>query len=87
MISQDSRFRKSDGPDLGVYGPILDFSIPNYKLCIELDGWGHNKENDIKRDKQLLEIYKWNTLRFKNEEIENNIEKVINKIIRYINEL
>jgi len=64
-------------------GYAMDFSFPNFKLCIELDGWSHNnsKEYDETRDTYLLEKYGWTTLRFKNEEVEHDINGVVDRII------
>lgn len=76
LLAQDFRFNHGRNG-----GPILDFSIPNFKLCIELDDpTRHDKEIDNIRDKQLLEIYGWRTIRFTNEEVTNNIELVVSKI-------
>jgi very-short-patch-repair endonuclease len=65
-------------------GYILDFYCSEHKLIIELDGATHNtkeaKEYDKIRDKYFSELgYK--TFRFQNEEVNNEIEKVL-KIIR-----
>ena len=60
---------------------ILDFYCVEKRLAIELDGQSHNNkiEYDNNRDKALLSG-KIKTLRFKNEDIENNFENSINKI-------
>lgn len=63
-------------------GYILDFYCPQKKLIIELDGEVHNtkeaKKYDEVRDKHFKELgYK--TLRFKNEEVKNNVEYVLEK--------
>lgn len=64
-------------------GYIADFYCPEKKLIIEPDGEVHNteesKEYDAIRDKYFTDLgYK--VLRFKNSEVENEIEKVLSKI-------
>ncbi len=68
-------------------GYITDFYCQKYKLIIELDGEIHNKpenqEYDNVRDKYFIELgYK--VLRFKNEEVEEDIEKTLGKITTYL---
>ncbi len=70
-----------------VGGYILDFYCAKKKLIIELDGEIHNtkdaKEYDEVRDKFFKELgYK--TLRFLNREVENNINKVLEKIRSFL---
>lgn len=68
-------------------GYILDFYCPQKKLIIELDGEIHNtreaKEYDEVRDKYFREL-DYKILRFKNAEVENNFEMVLEKIINYL---
>lgn len=64
-------------------GYIADFYCQKYKLIIELDGEIHDakeaKESDSVRDRFFKELgYK--ILRFKNSEVENGVEKVLEKI-------
>ena len=62
---------------------IVDFYIPKLKLVIELDGGIHNKEEIAEYDKQrtlFLEVYELEVIRFKNEEVMNNIDAVCEKI-------
>jgi len=70
-----------------VGGYILDFICAEKKLIIELDGEIHNteeaKQNDAVRDKYFRGLgYK--VLRFKNGEVEVNVEKVLDKIKSYL---
>jgi len=60
---------------------VLDFYCSEYKLDIEIDGDVHNeqKEYDQRRDK-CLEFKKIKVLRFKNEDIVNNIDWVLKEI-------
>lgn len=58
----------------------LDFYIEEFKINIELDGWNHDLEKDFLRDSFLLDKYRIKVLRFKNEEVINDISKVIRTI-------
>ncbi len=73
---------------LGLY--IADFYCHPIRLVIELDGRIHDredvKENDEQREKELIS---WGNriLRFKNEEVLNNVEAVLLMIIQKAEEL
>ena len=78
------KFRRQMPLVIGRYNFIPDFYSADKKLIIEIDGGIHdlpeNKEYDSLKDEILIEAgYK--VLRFKNEEILNNLESVI-KIIK-----
>ena len=66
-----------------IAGFIVDFYCHKVALVIELDGYIHDeeiqKENDIERDKVLIEMG-LKVVRFKNEEVLKNLNQVINKI-------
>jgi very-short-patch-repair endonuclease len=66
---------------------ILDFYCSELLLVIEIDGGYHLKkqEQDSKRDK-FLNCLNIKTIRFKNKEILNELEKVKNEIIKNIQE-
>jgi len=66
---------------------ILDFYCSELLLVIEIDGGYHIKkqEQDSKRDK-FLNCLNIKTIRFKNEEILNNLETVKSEIIKNIQE-
>lgn len=64
------------------YGYIADFYLPECKLIIECDGEKFHKEGN-NRDKKrdiILKNKGYIILRFKGEEIKNNIQDCINKI-------
>lgn len=64
-------------------GYVLDFYCPEIKLVIELDGEQHSKKENFLYDKERTEYLKilgCNVLRFKNVELEKNIEEVLVKI-------
>jgi len=65
-----------------IQGYILDFYCPSMKIAIELDGEIHvnKKDYDAYRDK-YLSGFGITTLRFKNDEIKNNISVVLQKIV------
>ncbi|MDD5291406.1 MAG: endonuclease domain-containing protein [Patescibacteria group bacterium] len=77
------RFRRQEPLVLGVYNFIADFYCPEKKLIIEVDGGVHNKreikEMDLIRE-DILKQAGYKIIRFKNKEVENNIETVLNKI-------
>ena len=60
---------------------IADFYCHEKKLVIEIDGEIHNaqKEHDINRTAEM-ENYGIRVIRFTNDEIENELEKVVEKI-------
>lgn len=64
-------------------GYIVDFYCAETRLVIEIDGSSHDvldqKEYDSVRD-QFLKDLNHTVLRFKNEEVDAEIEKVITKI-------
>ena len=80
------RFRQQHG-----YGPyILDFYCPSLRLCIELDGEVHDEDIVKQKDEErtiFLHQQKINILRFKNKEVETNIEDVLNRIREHINSI
>ena len=67
-------------------GYIADFYCQKYKLIVELDGEIHNKkenqEYDAIRDKYFKEL-DYRVLRFQNNEVETDLEKVLEKIESY----
>ncbi|MDD4026815.1 MAG: endonuclease domain-containing protein [Candidatus Shapirobacteria bacterium] len=65
---------------------ILDFYCSKLLLCIEIDGDSHDNKKYLDKQRDLyLEQRKIKTVRFKNGEVLNNIEKVkidLKKIIK-----
>jgi len=94
LLWEELRNRKLKGLKFRRQHPIdtfvLDFYCHERKLAIELDGSIHdgklNKEYDEARTAMLggLGIY---TLRFRNDEVINNIESVLRKINEVTNML
>ncbi len=63
-------------------GPfIADFYCPEHRLVVEVDGEIHTftRENDEARTQRFL-AYGYRLIRFKNQEVEANIESVLEKI-------
>jgi len=69
----------------GIY--IVDFVCHNKKLIIEIDGGQHNEQNNIEYDKKRTEFFEskgYVVLRFWNNEVDNNIEGVFEKIDKFV---
>jgi very-short-patch-repair endonuclease len=72
-----------------VFGPfILDFYCPEIKLAVELDGEIHlqQREADTARTKHL-QAYKVTVIRFDNEAVLNEIERVLDEILGWCERL
>ena len=65
---------------------VADFFCKEAKLIIELDGYIHDarKEYDDSRDK-IVKLYGYRVIRFTNDEVYENIDEVITKILIAIN--
>ena len=69
---------------------IADFYCHKFKLIIELDGKYHEEKEQKIKDQERDEVLKLNgldILRFKNEEVEKNIDNVLIKIKNHMKEL
>ena len=69
-------------------GPyILDFYCPKIRLAVELDGAVHSDKDsklyDKEREKYLNSV-NIKVIRFWNSEVEENIEKVLERILKFI---
>ncbi|MBD3311290.1 MAG: DUF559 domain-containing protein [Candidatus Magasanikbacteria bacterium] len=74
-------------PNGRVYFFIADFNCHKYKLIIEVDGCVHNEDTQKKHDEVrtgVLQTMGFIVLRFKNEEVLDDIETVIKKIKYYL---
>ena len=64
---------------------IADFYCNNFKLIVEVDGRIHEKQKNYDQIREeLLESKLYKIIRFKNEEIEDNINGVLIKLKEYI---
>lgn len=73
---------------VGAY--VIDFYCPKIKLAIEIDGVTHSTSEEIEYDKQRqeeIEIIGIQFLRFTNEMIFNDLDKVLDKIRSKIGEI
>ena len=69
---------------------IADFYCHKFKLIIELDGDYHNQEEQKQKDEVRTEVLRLNDLkiiRFKNEELEQDINQVLTTIKNKIEQL
>lgn len=69
---------------------IADFYCHKFKLIIELDGDYHNQEEQKQKDEVRTEVLRLNGLkiiRFKNEEVEQDINQVLTTINNKIEQL
>ena len=69
---------------------IADFYCHKFKLIIELDGDYHNQEEQKQKDEVRTEVLRLNDLkiiRFKNEEVERDINQVLTTIKNKIEQL
>jgi len=89
LLWAELRNRKLHGLKFGRQHPIdkyiADFYCHEKKLVIELDGTVHDeKENNEYDQARTIELARLdiNGLRFRNYEVENNIDKVLKKIIK-----
>jgi len=66
---------------------VLDFSFPEWKLDVELDGQQHTSEwhvnHDLKRDAFLNE-HGWNVLRFTHKQVLNEPFECLNKVLGFL---
>lgn len=77
------RFRRQHPIDIF----IADFYCHAVRLVIELDGKIHNGQKEYDKGRTAeMEQFDIKVIRFRNEEIENNIENVIMKIESTINQ-
>ena len=77
---QDFKFRRQHG--IGLY--IVDFYIANKKIAIEIDGTVHNniiRQAYDQRREEYLQSKGIKVIRFSNDEVKNNIDDVIRRIL------
>jgi very-short-patch-repair endonuclease len=73
------RFKRQES--IGIY--IVDFYCPKKKLAIEIDGSQHNENIEYDEERtRYLNSYGIKVLRFWNEEINSDIDKVIDKVFQ-----
>lgn len=70
-----------------IYNYVVDFVCEEKKLIIEIDGGQHNEPNNIDEDNirtNILEKEGYRVIRFWNNEIDNNIEGVYQKLLEVL---
>lgn len=78
------KFRKQQG--IGPY--IADFSCPEKKTIVEIDGDSHAGEQNEKNDKnrtEYLESFGYKVIRYQNADVLNNIDGVFEDLLRKLN--
>ncbi|MBL8030297.1 MAG: endonuclease domain-containing protein [Candidatus Doudnabacteria bacterium] len=74
----------------GVKNYVLDFYCPEIKLAIEIDGGQHNNSTEKHKDStrtNVLNLLNIKVIRFWNNEINNNLSGVYEKILCEIKNL
>lgn len=69
---------------------IADFACRRLKLVIELDGGQHNEDDNINYDNErtkYMEAEGYRVIRFWNNEIDNNLEGVYERLLEIISEM
>ncbi|OGH79143.1 MAG: hypothetical protein A2469_03670 [Candidatus Magasanikbacteria bacterium RIFOXYC2_FULL_40_16] len=69
---------------------IVDFYCHELKLIIELDGYIHGEEENIKRDLKREDYLKdkgYNIIRYRNEQIKYDIDAVLQDMMNHINQI
>ena len=69
---------------------ILDFYCSKLKLCIEVDGWYHEDQNQKEYDElrsEIINTFKIQVIRFSNEDIMTDIDRIKIFLKRYIESL
>ena len=77
------KFTRQHG--IGAY--VADFHCSKYKLAIEVDGGIHLKEDVVERDKtrsEFIEAWDIRIVRFTNDEVLNELPKVLDEIKGYL---
>jgi very-short-patch-repair endonuclease len=67
---------------------IVDFACRSKKLIIEIDGGQHNEDKNIVYDNErtkFLESLGYKIIRFWNNDIDQNIEGVYQKLLEFVN--
>lgn len=65
---------------------IVDICIMPYRVVVEVDGASHLSEEAKKYDQrrtEMLNLRKYRVIRFRNSDIDNGLENVVNKIVEF----
>jgi len=64
---------------------VADFCCPSKKIVIEIDGGQHNEDLNIEKDKvkqKFIEKQGYKVLRYWNNDVDDNLEGVVEDILR-----
>ncbi len=67
---------------------IMDFYCPKLKLCIEIDGWYHQDEDQKDYDEvreNILNTYNIKIIRYSNNEVFTSLDHIKNNLNGHIN--
>lgn len=64
-----------------IEGRIVDFFCPRKGLVVEIDGDTHWPELDAIRDRELIAVQGFSTLRFSNKDVMRNIDGVLEELL------
>jgi very-short-patch-repair endonuclease len=65
------------------HGFVADFYCHERNLIVEIDGWVHNRQKDYDRTRDMLLMFDgYKIIRFKNEEVVENLSGVLRKLER-----
>ena len=86
---KNKKFRRQYPIEFEYYGQkrhfIADFYCHECKLIIEIDGGIHETQKDYdKLRSEIINKLGMKVVRFRNEEIENNLDEVIEKLMNYL---
>lgn len=89
ILWEELRGRKLEGLKFRCQHPIgrfiVDFYCPSFKLIIEIDGGIHIQQQDYDQARtDQLQDFGYSVLRFTNDEVINDLPKVINQIIEAV---
>jgi len=68
-------------------GFIADFTCPEHRVIVEIDGPSHSHDREITRDRlrdDALRALGWRVIRFTNDEALNHIDDVCTHLLRVI---
>ncbi len=64
---------------------VIDFHCHELKLAVELDGSSHDNKSEEDAEKtKIIEASGIRLVRFRNEEVENNLTSVLERLRRYL---
>ena len=73
------KFRRQQG--IGPY--VLDFYCPELRLCVELDGSSHDYKYEYDKQRtEFLQKQGIRVLRFRNDQVWQGIDSVVDEIVR-----